>query len=379
MLDSPRILIFTDWYVPGFKAGGPIRSIANLVALLGPQAWVITGDRDLGDESPYADLPLNQWVKQNNGSNVMYCSSDAEGSKMIASVCKEFIQDTWYLNSMFSTRFTLSPMILNIRLRAKNRVILAPRGMLHPEALKIKSWKKKLFLKAMRITGFFQRVNWHATGEEEERMIHCHFGESAMVKVVPNVPTFHPFRELIPDLGIIQFIMISRLSEEKGVLEGLTSWFKIQELKSIQLKIIGPKGNPTYANEVLALMSNHPDWKVEYLGALSPNDCLHHLNQSHYLFSPTRGENYGHAIAEALFMGVPVLITDTTPWKNLEEKGWGWEYDSKKENFQEVMLKLLSMTSADYNRQVDHLRANRSIEQARWKNGLLQSFLFEKH
>jgi glycosyltransferase involved in cell wall biosynthesis len=34
-------------------------------------------------------------------------------------------------------------------------------------------------------------------------------------------------------------------------------------------------------------------------------------------FLPTLGENYGHSIAEAMLSGVPVLIADTTPWRDL--------------------------------------------------------------
>ena len=72
MSDSPRILIFSDWFSPGFKAGGPIRSVSNLVQLLGKRAWVITSDRDLGDDVPYTGIPRNQWVEQPNGAHVMY-------------------------------------------------------------------------------------------------------------------------------------------------------------------------------------------------------------------------------------------------------------------------------------------------------------------
>jgi glycosyltransferase involved in cell wall biosynthesis len=40
-------------------------------------------------------------------------------------------------------------------------------------------------------------------------------------------------------------------------------------------------------------------------------------------FLPTLGENYGHVIFEALASGVPVLISDRTPWQNLKTLGVG--------------------------------------------------------
>lgn len=42
-------------------------------------------------------------------------------------------------------------------------------------------------------------------------------------------------------------------------------------------------------------------------------------------FLPTLGENFGHVIAEALSSGLPVLISDTTPWRDLAEKSLGWD------------------------------------------------------
>ena len=30
-MDRPKVLVFIDWYLPGYKAGGPVRSLANLV------------------------------------------------------------------------------------------------------------------------------------------------------------------------------------------------------------------------------------------------------------------------------------------------------------------------------------------------------------
>ena len=45
---KPKVLIFIDWYKPGFKAGGPIQSVSNIVSQLGKdyEFYIITRDTD---------------------------------------------------------------------------------------------------------------------------------------------------------------------------------------------------------------------------------------------------------------------------------------------------------------------------------------------
>jgi hypothetical protein len=50
------------------------------------------------------------------------------------------------------------------------------------------------------------------------------------------------------------------------------------------------------------------------------------------------GENYGHVIGKALVAGCPVLISDQTPWRNLEAEGVGWDIPlGETERFRSVL------------------------------------------
>jgi len=56
-----------------------------------------------------------------------------------------------------------------------------------------------------------------------------------------------------------------------------------------------------------------------------------------FLF-PTLGENFGHVICEALSAGCPVLISDQTPWRNLQKEGVGWDIPlAETERFRAVL------------------------------------------
>ncbi|MCB8933280.1 MAG: glycosyltransferase, partial [Chthonomonadaceae bacterium] len=63
-------------------------------------------------------------------------------------------------------------------------------------------------------------------------------------------------------------------------------------------------------------------------------------------FMPTHGENFGHAIWEALAAGLPVVISDKTAWRGLEAAGAGWDLPlSDEAAFTRVVQGLVEMGS----------------------------------
>ena len=64
--------------------------------------------------------------------------------------------------------------------------------------------------------------------------------------------------------------------------------------------------------------------QVSYAGEVEHQDVARTLARHDLFLLPTRGENYGHVIQEALTAGLPVLISDQTPWRDLEQHGVGW-------------------------------------------------------
>ena len=62
---SERALICVGNYLPGYKSGGPMRSIANMFALLGQDYdfYVVTNDRGPGDLGSYPGVTPNRWYR----------------------------------------------------------------------------------------------------------------------------------------------------------------------------------------------------------------------------------------------------------------------------------------------------------------------------
>ncbi len=66
MHTKKRLLVFISFYLPGFKAGGPIKTIQNMVTQLDGDLdfCIVTRDRDLGDTEAYSSIkPVYLWIK----------------------------------------------------------------------------------------------------------------------------------------------------------------------------------------------------------------------------------------------------------------------------------------------------------------------------
>jgi glycosyltransferase involved in cell wall biosynthesis len=82
---------------------------------------------------------------------------------------------------------------------------------------------------------------------------------------------------------------------------------------------------PRLCGEVPGLCEGQPEGVAFfYHGAVAHGEVANTLALHDVFVLPTLGENFCHAIAEALAAGVPCLVSDRTPWNDLGRTGAGW-------------------------------------------------------
>ena len=102
------ILIPTEFFIPGYKGGGTVRALKNLIDHLGEDFGfkIITRDRDLGDHHGYLDIVTNRWQRRGN-YEVLYLSPSRLSARGIYSLLRLTKYDLLYLNSFFSIHFSV--------------------------------------------------------------------------------------------------------------------------------------------------------------------------------------------------------------------------------------------------------------------------------
>jgi glycosyltransferase involved in cell wall biosynthesis len=341
-MNKPKILIFSDWYAPAFKGGGPIRSIVNLVEALKQEYdfYVFTADTDFGESSPIPDIIVDQWLVQ-NGTHVYYHSKGIMTYKKIKSVIKEVDPHRIYLNSMFSNM--IKPILAGYQ---SEKIIVAPRGMLSASALAIKPIRKFLYLWFLRTFGFAKYLHFHATSEQEGKEIQCIFPNAKSVNVAGNIPCrvekYLP--QAIKAPNSIQLVFTGRMHPIKNLHLLLQSLQKVRG--QIILNIIATQEDIGYLDKCKQLANKlgkhiHVNWLLD----LPHHQIKNQLQSAHFFVLLSEVESFGHAIFEALSVGCPVLISDQTPWKNLQEKKAGWDLPIS--NLQTMITTLQKMVDMD--------------------------------
>ncbi|MFA5973315.1 MAG: glycosyltransferase family 4 protein [Lentimicrobiaceae bacterium] len=331
---KPIILIFIAHYLPGYKSGGPVRSICNIVEALSEEFEfrIITSDRDYKESNPYVGIKPNQWQYVGN-AQVFYLTPDAFNLKYIVKLLSKTAYDVLYINSFFDPITTIRLLIgRRIGLIPEKPVVLAPRGELDLGCMNLKYVKKKLYIQFAKFFGLYKEITWHASSNYEVldimRIMNV---KPDLIQIALNIPTLAKDNEdyfvpIAQDIEGLKLIFLSRISREKNLDYAL----KVLSLVKAHLifDIYGTIEDPKYWDECRELILKLPsNIKVNYRGNIIHAKVAQIFSQYDLFFFPTRGENYGHVIIESLTNGTQVLISKTTPWRNLETDRLGWDFD----------------------------------------------------
>ena len=121
--------------------------------------------------------------------------------------------------------------------------------------------------------------------------------------------------------------------------------FKPEE---ISLDVYGPIEEEPYWDTCKEIIEKH-QLTVNHKGALYPDQITEHLQQYHFFILPTQHENFGHVVVEALVSGCGVILSDQTPWRELESKGIGWDIPlADRTKWHQTLKECIEMTNTQY-------------------------------
>ncbi|MEP6951277.1 MAG: glycosyltransferase [Ginsengibacter sp.] len=281
------------------------------------QYFIFCGDTDLNG-GELENITTGEWMPYNDHTLVWYSGPDKRSDNMVKQV-EELKPDILYIIGMFSWHFNMVPLLF---CKAPKK-ILSSRGMLHQGALSQKKWKKKIYLEIFKLLKQHRKVRFHATDEEENKYINKYFGKEAIVFIAGNFPNkigTIPIAE--KTTGSLKLVSIALISPMKNILRVLTAMDTCKY--RIEYNIYGPVKDTNYWEQCKEKIKTLPgNITVNYHKEIEPQKVKEVLLNAHVFILPSKSENFGHAIYEALSGGRPVITSYNTPWSNLRESRAG--------------------------------------------------------
>ena len=370
-----KVFILIPWFSPAFKAGGPVQSIANLVELMQGELFefsIFCSNKDL-DGTGLKGITADTWVSYSPNTRVFYSSCNNILPRLKQQI-KEVQPASIYINGLFDWNYNLKPILF---CKGVNKII-SPRGMLQKGAVEGKAWKKKPFLKLLKYSGRVNNACWLATNEEEKNDIREYFPQARNIIIAPNIPK-RPVAVIIASqkkVGNLRLVYLSLIAKKKNlhlILQGMID----SGIQSVSLDIYGPiKDRVYWEKDCLPLISHLID-RANYKGELDPGKVQSTLAGYDAFVLLTKGENFGHAIYESLSTSRPVIISDYTPWNDLEKTRAGWNIDINDEKeFVSVLQRLVQMDKPEHQRYCEGAfsRAKEYYEMNDFKNAYTVMF-----
>lgn len=341
-----KILIVMGGYFPGKNYGGPPVSTDNFCTLMeNNDCYIVTKNHDLGSKKKYLNIKKG-WNDRGN-CKVLYLSDNEYGYKRFEKVIEEIKPNVIYLQSLFQN--CIIPC-LKLSKKYSIPVLLALRGELCKGAFK-KKYKKIPYIYYLRMLDLLSNVDYQSTSEEETMAIKKYMAvDSNKIHHITNVPSIpaqnYIHKEKIK--GRINIVFLSRIHPKKN-LKGALSFLKNLNGEVI-FDIYGPIEDKKYWEECKNVGNSFKDnISINYCGLVS-HERVHEIFSRYDVFLfPTFSENYGHVIVEALMVGTPVIISDQTPWNDIQTCNAGWAISlENSEIFERSLQKIIDMDEKEY-------------------------------
>jgi glycosyltransferase involved in cell wall biosynthesis len=325
--DRPKILVLLGAFWPGHEATGPNQSFVALSKALRKDFdfTIVARDRPFGARQAAAQS--GAWIDLGY-AKIRYCNvSRVTGALSFSKILRTAPHDLLMMNGFFDREFTIPALLLRRMGRIpRPPAILSTRGEFSNGALGLKAYRKHAYIEFARRFDLAGDVWLHTTGPQEAEDVGKGYPYSRGILITPNIhplgtlPNLREAKERPCPLRLAFLGRIARVKNLDYALEVLS-----QVKSAVAFDIFGPIQQGDYWQECQHIIARLPPHvTVTYRGVIAHDIVPSTLATADLFFLPTRGENFGHAILDALGAGLPVVISDQTPFKDLERQDAGW-------------------------------------------------------
>ena len=354
-----RLCLISSSFYPATNYGGPISSTWNLSKRIAGKNVKVFVSTTNANGSNKLDVESNKFIFISDNFFIKYYNE-----QIINRISLNFIFGVWndikrsdiiYIQYLF--HYTVF-FALIFSLIHKKKIIICPRGSFSSYTLTNRFvFLKKILLNFIRILN--RKIIWHASSYLEKNDIISRFSK-ADVRIVNDGIDFNSFQkfesinriDLIKKYTNIRFTKVSHVFFSMGRLHAIKRFdvlinaFSIFVKNHKHAKLIIAGGNDGVEEELrLHIIKMNLENNVFLINHINFIDKNIILNNCDYFTLCSEFESFGIVIAEAISCGKPVIISNKTPWKDIEDNNCGYFVENKPNNIYNAFEKIINFKS----------------------------------
>lgn len=269
--------------------------------------------------------------------------------------------------------------------------LVSTRGMLAPWAIGHRALRKRVAWALYQQQDLCRATCLLASSEFEQRDVQARMPGSR-VEVLTNgceprpagiLPDRSlPDRSLPGDPEVRWALAMGRLHPVKGYAELLEAWANVKP-SGWRLAIAGPDEGGYRARLEELVRQRGLSNEILFLGEVDDHRKWALMDRCELFLAPSRTENFGMAIAEALQSGRPVITTTGTPWRELLEHDAGWWVEPQAEALERALREATAAPADVLRRKGGHgqnlIRERYAWEQVASRSVALYRALLQEH
>jgi glycosyltransferase involved in cell wall biosynthesis len=230
--------------------------------------------------------------------------------------------------------------------RYRKPLVVSTHGTLASKALRFSPHVKRLFWMAMQGPAIREAACLHATSEQEYLDIR-RAGLRQPVAIIPmgiDLPAASGATR--PQAAMRTMLYLGRLHPIKGLDMLLEAWRRVAvAFPEWRLRIVGPnEGN--YRAQLERFVRDRGVPRIEFAGPRYGAAKAAEYEAAELAILPSRTENFGISVAEALAHRKPIVTTTGTPWAGIRANRCGWYVTPRADALESALREALAATPA---------------------------------
>ena len=334
-----KVLHISAYYAPAFVYGGPPRTIHSLCRALchhGVDVQVFTTDANGAETLPnevtgcstFEDVRVRYFPRSFPRSPI--------GSRELGAALRRDVRsyDLVHIHGLWNRVVWVAAREAS---RAGVPYVLSPRGMLERAALVHHRWRKQLAWVIADSRVIHGAGLLHATSESERETLVA-LRADAPVTLIPNGVELESRPHRAPTKPLIVFL--GRLHPIKRVDLLLDAFAAARERhRDARLAIAGP--DEYGLRSELAARAGRDAGAITWLGAIDAAGRRELLAHASTLVMCSDSESFGMSVLEAMAAAVPVVVTRTCPWSDVERYDTGYWIEQNAAAIADAIVRIL--------------------------------------